>query len=350
MQSRGLTCLDICTGIGGFTIAAEWAGFETIGFAEIEPYCCKILKQWWPKVPNIGDIDCIENFEQFRGRVTVLCGGIPCQPASLAGKRRGEKDDRWKWKTVCSLVQSVQPAWCIFENPPGILTLDEFSGVLLRLADLGYAIRLFSVPANAVGAKHLRERVFIIGNRERECGRAERAHQGSVPNFGQDQALADAAQGGVRQSGQGTRGSAVRGEASIAPDTGGEAIGERAGLREGEPGRVGRRRSGNGDTQTLADADIARSQGWDQLHQRPGQLPTWQGSQSVASDRKPQPGFRGGAHDVSDWPHPLTRERVPNRAARLKALGNACVPQQCLPFFFAIAEVERCHVNESKPD
>src|SRR5271165_4073414 len=87
--------LDLCTGIGGFHIAAEWAGFETIGFSEIEPYCCKLLGEKWPGIKNYGDIRNAESFRELRGRVDVLSAGVPCQPSSLAGKRRGASDDRW---------------------------------------------------------------------------------------------------------------------------------------------------------------------------------------------------------------------------------------------------------------
>jgi len=166
LHKSPLRHLDLFSGIGGFTIAAHWAGFQTVGFAEIEPYCCKILAQWWPNVPNIGDIDKIENFERFKGKITVLTAGVPCQPSSLAGKRRGSGDNRWLWTAVLNCVEAVRPTWLLLENPPGILTLDEFGGILLRLEKAGYEIGIFQVPANAVGAKHLRYRVFIVAHAE----------------------------------------------------------------------------------------------------------------------------------------------------------------------------------------
>jgi DNA (cytosine-5)-methyltransferase 1 len=159
-----MTHLDLCTGIGGFHLAAEWAGFETIGFSEVDPFCCQLLAEKWPEIKNYGDLRRAD-FSDLRGRITVLSAGVPCQPSSLAGKRRGAGDDRWLWPAVLDVVESVEPAWCIFENPPGIATFREFNGVLLRLAGLGYEIRLFSVPANAVGAKHRRQRVFIVADR-----------------------------------------------------------------------------------------------------------------------------------------------------------------------------------------
>src|SRR5258707_12728988 len=95
--------MDLCSGIGGFAIAAEWAGFETVGFAEIDPYCCKLLAQNWPGIPNYGDIRTAD-FSGLRGSVIVLSAGVPCQPRSLAGKRRGACDNRWSWPATLDVV------------------------------------------------------------------------------------------------------------------------------------------------------------------------------------------------------------------------------------------------------
>jgi DNA (cytosine-5)-methyltransferase 1 len=189
-----MTHLDLCSGIGGFHLAAEWAGFQTIGFAEIEPYCCKLLAEKWPWIPNYGDLRRAD-FTFLRGRIDVLSAGVPCQPASLAGKRKGKEDDRWLWPAVLDVVGSVEPDWTIFENPVGILTLDEFGGVLLRLESLGYEVRAFSVPANSVGAKHRRQRVFIVANasgrRRNGSGEREDQQQGRTETLGTSQTLAD---------------------------------------------------------------------------------------------------------------------------------------------------------------
>src|SRR5271165_5855688 len=142
MAKGAMTHLDLCTGIGGFHLAAQWAGFETIGFSEVDPYCCKLLNQKCPEIKNYGDLRTAD-FSRLVGQVTVLSAGVPCQPASLAGKRRGAADDRWLWPAVLDVVGHVQPAWAVFENPPGILSLPEFETVLLRLEDLGYEVRAF---------------------------------------------------------------------------------------------------------------------------------------------------------------------------------------------------------------
>jgi len=163
-----MTHLDLFTGIGGFHLAAEWAGFETTGFSEIEPYCCQLLAEKWPEIKNYGDVRTAD-FSGLRGRITVLSAGVPCQPASLAGKRRGKDDDRWLWPATLDVVGAVQPAWTIFENPDGIASLDEFADTLSRLGSLGYSFRLFRVSANSVGAIHERYRVFVMANSECHC-------------------------------------------------------------------------------------------------------------------------------------------------------------------------------------
>jgi DNA (cytosine-5)-methyltransferase 1 len=78
-----MTHLDLFTGIGGLHLAASWAGFQTVGFSEIEPYCCALLEQHWPSIKNYGDIRTAD-FSELRGRITVISAGVPCQPASLA--------------------------------------------------------------------------------------------------------------------------------------------------------------------------------------------------------------------------------------------------------------------------
>jgi DNA (cytosine-5)-methyltransferase 1 len=158
-----MTHLDLFTGIGGFHLAAGWAGFQTAGFSEIEPYCCQLLAEKWPEIPNYGDIRTAD-FSGLRGRITVCSAGVPCQPASLAGKRRGAGDDRWLWPAVLDVVGTVEPAWVILENPPGVASLDSFEEVLLRLATLGYTRKRYDVSVEAIGGDHLRYRTFIVGN------------------------------------------------------------------------------------------------------------------------------------------------------------------------------------------
>ena len=155
--------LDLCSGIGGFTIGLHEAGFETVAFCEIEPYCQAILKKHWPDIPIYNDVRDItaERLKSDGIVPTVIVGGYPCQPFSYAGQRRGDKDDRHLWPEIFRIVKDIRPTWCIFENVAGHVTM----GIDTVLSDLeaeNYATRAFIIPACGVDAKHKRDRVWII--------------------------------------------------------------------------------------------------------------------------------------------------------------------------------------------
>jgi len=157
--------LDLFSGIGGFSIGLEKAGFETVAFCEIEEYPRDILKRHWPNVPIYGDIKQLTG-EQLRADGIVpdlICGGYPCQPFSTAGQRRGAEDDRHLWPEVHRLITEIRPSWCIFENVAGHikLGLDE---VLSDLEGEGYTARTYNIPACAVDAPHQRQRVWIVAH------------------------------------------------------------------------------------------------------------------------------------------------------------------------------------------
>jgi DNA (cytosine-5)-methyltransferase 1 len=159
--------IDLFAGIGGFSLGLERAGLTCVGQVEIDPFCQKVLAKHWPHVKRISDIREVRG-DEF-GPAELICGGPPCQPASLAGKRRGEKDDRWLWPEAIRLVGEIRPAWCLFENPPGILTMG-LDGMLAALENLGYSTRPLVIPACAVDSPHGRSRVWIVGHATRECG------------------------------------------------------------------------------------------------------------------------------------------------------------------------------------
>lgn len=150
------THLDLFSGIGGFALAAQWNGLETIGFSEIEPYACKVLARRWPTVPNFGDI------RAFGGTpCDLITGGFPCQPFSCAGKRAGKADDRHLWPHMLRVIAASRPTWVLGENVPGIIGM-ELDQVLSDLEGLGYATWPVVIPACAVDAPHQRKRVWIL--------------------------------------------------------------------------------------------------------------------------------------------------------------------------------------------
>jgi len=155
------THLDLFSGIGGFALAAGWAGFETVGFCDNEPYAQAVLKKHWPSVPIHGDIKTLDG-TAYRG-VTLLTGGFPCQPFSSAGKQRGKDDDRYLWPQMLRVIQEARPAWIVGENVAGIigLALDQ---VCSDLEACGYEVEPIIIPACGVDAPHRRDRVWIVGN------------------------------------------------------------------------------------------------------------------------------------------------------------------------------------------
>jgi DNA (cytosine-5)-methyltransferase 1 len=166
-----LTHLDLFTGIGGFSLAAEWTGkIKTIGHAEISPWQSKLLAQRFKDIPNYGDVRNLKGI-----RADIITGGFPCQPFSLAGKRRGQSDDRYLWPEMLRIIGESGAEWVLGENVPGIndLALDQ---ILSDLEALGYSAWPFEIPASAVDSDQLRFRVWILArhnSKRRQRSRTE---------------------------------------------------------------------------------------------------------------------------------------------------------------------------------
>jgi len=158
-----LATLDLFSGIGGFARGFEATGsIETTCFVEQDPYCQAVLRHHWPDVPILGDIRDVRGCD-LPIQPDVICGGFPCQPFSQAGKQLAQDDPRHLWPEMFRLIRECRPAWVCGENVAGLikLGLDE---VLTDLEGEGYATRTFNLPACAVGAPHIRQRLWIIAH------------------------------------------------------------------------------------------------------------------------------------------------------------------------------------------
>ena len=273
-----MTHLSLFSGIGGLDLAAEWAGFITVGQCEWADYPTKVLEKHWPNVPRWRDIRTLTK-EDFFARtglrtVDVVSGGFPCQPFSQAGKRRGKEDDRYLWPEMLRVIRELQPAWVVGENVPGIvsLALDE---VLSDLEGEGYTCQPFIIPAAAVDAPHRRDRCAIVAYSYRERLQGKQQYCTSDPGRRWEEPYGSTCE-----------------LCKAVPYTNGAGLPE-SGFKSGQ--------------QAIQQKDRTQHLLW------------WPAEPDVGR--------------VADG--------VPKRVDRLKCLGNAVVPQQFCPFFQAIANVER---------
>ena len=174
-----LRVLDLFSGIGGFSLGLErTGGFETVAFCEYEPFPRAVLAKHWPNVPCFPDVRTLKGSD-IDGPVDVICGGYPCQPFSTAGQRRGKEDDRHLWPEFNRLVAELRPTWVIGENVAGHISMG-LDDVLSDLEGQGYACRTFVIPACAVDAPHRRDRVWTVAHAPQlqRNGSAEHRQQG----------------------------------------------------------------------------------------------------------------------------------------------------------------------------
>ena len=157
--------LDLFSGIGGFSLGLESTGFfKTICFVEKDKFCQKVLQKNFPNIPIEDEV---RNVKGEKYAAEVVTGGFPCQPFSVAGKRKGTDDDRYLWDETIRIVSEQKPKWFIGENVEGIINIQN--GMVFRqihddLESEGFEVQSLVIPASGVGAWHQRKRVWIIAN------------------------------------------------------------------------------------------------------------------------------------------------------------------------------------------
>ena len=334
-EAAKLTHLSLFSGIGGIDLAAEMAGFRTVGQCEWADYPTKVLEKHWPDVPRWRDIRTLtgESFYEKTGlrTVDVISGGFPCQPFSVAGKRRGKEDDRYLWPEMLRVISELRPAWVVGENVAGIVNM-ALDQVYADLENEGYSVQALIIPACAVDAPHRRDRCAIIGRRAVEAkhnGRGRRAaplENSNCVRFREPGVLS-------QQPGR------------TKLERNGEDVAHTESIRlqrEWSGGdQIGGTRPEKAQSERCCDVLSNTDNGCRTLR-RDGELPAVEETGESRTDHG------GGAQKYVSgqwWPTEPDVGRVangvPSRVDRLKCLGNAVVPQQFYPIFQAIADIER---------
>ena len=314
--------LDLFSGIGGFSLGLEaTGGFETVAFCDIDKYSKKVLKKQWPNVKQYEDIKEL-NYGRLKtdgiGPIDIITGGYPCQPFSIAGRKKGEEDPRHLWPEYFRLIKELRPSWVIGENVSGHIKLG-LDTVLENLESEGYSARTFSISASSVGAKHQRERIWIVANARQHGGRIEPTGNSEGTGRGPLKTT-------ERSADTDTISRSSEGEKTLANSV-----------------ELGLEKHGHSETtesikrgETMADTNVEGRQGG--IHR--GQNKEWENQQRYF-------GRNSAAHGQQEqnwWDIEPELGRVahgiPNRVDRLKGLGNSLVPQ--IPYFIAqsILQVE----------
>lgn len=332
--------LSLFSGVGGFDLAAHWAGMETVAFCEWEPFPQQVLRKHWPDVPIYDDV-CMLTADRLRedgvigpGRaIDIISAGYPCQPFSHAGKRRGEEDDRHLWPEVARLLSEIRPRWFLGENVAGHITLG-LDVVLSDLEGLGYTAQAFIIPSAAVNAPHRRDRVFIVGNTERSgCSRQSRGRTEQVASNGHIKLEKESL---AHTKGESSGGLPIREEPTdTRPSCGCENVAYSSSI--GQPGSWEPLESS--DKTQSGDGQASKS-----VHDRFGAK--WAAQSGLGGmldglsrklDEHRWPAALG--QDQYDWEPPRVATGIKNRVGRLKALGNAVNPRQVYPILAAIKAI-----------
>ena len=307
--------VDLCSGIGGFSLGFEWAGLsKPILFCDVEPWCRRVLSKHWPDVPVASDVKELANDpDRNVPDCDILTAGYPCQPFSFAGERRGTEDDRHIWPYILSIVQRKRPSWCVFENVYGHVSmgLDE---VLSDLEREAYATRPFIVPACAADAPHRRDRVWIIA---RNVAHADSEPKGEQVRGSHSKQINSAAERewAAARDGFTDRRQDVAHAASLHSDGSGKHT-QQSERQEPQPGD-------SRSSDDVAHAASQRQQG-SRLHGRPKHQTQDQDGQADRADNSSQ----GNAQFwLSEPAVGRVANGIPRRVDRLKGLGNAIVPQ-----------------------
>ena len=306
---------SLFTGIGGIDLGLDMAGMECVWQVEVDDYCTQVLEKRWPNATRYRDIFELNGKELES--VDLICGGFPCQPVSVAGRRGGTSDERWLWGEFARIIRQVKPRWVVAENVTGLLSANSgraFAEVLRDLAEGGYNVVWDVFPAGGqggVGAPHKRERIFIVAYSDGSRWDAQSLSR-TIRNGGKNDTNIDQPSEGLHTG--------------IVADT----DSKRHRRRAGEKRRITKRELQQKEQERSKVG--CETEGCCESH---GNVSNSDGERLERKERKRKTGKKrkpeGYSSQRSQWATEPDVGRVadgiPKRVDRLKALGNAVVPQ-----------------------
>jgi len=374
--------LDLFAGIGGFALGLESTGFfETVKFVEKDKYCQKVLRKNFPNIPIEEDI---KNVKGKEGDADVIVGGFPCQPMSVAGKRKGTDDDRYLWPEMFRLIREIKPQFVIGENVQGIINIQN--GMVLRqvqddLESEGFEVQCFLIPASGIGAWHQRYRVWIVGHSEHNGLLASKIERRNTET-------ATGTQEGTNATGEPERASGSRNNEDVS-NTEVIGTGEPRNIDQEEGYQSSSSTQSNSSSEDVSNTDSGMRRRWRTIGES-GEDKVWRfyseeeeqtrvdirsetirrdvvsGEETNAlqsnderreerdvSDQSEEQNINSRRHDTNEqeqtwWqvesavrgiPNGISYELDKDRANRIKTLGNAIVPQIAREFGLAIKKV-----------
>jgi len=335
---------SLFSGIGGFDLAAEWMGWENKFHCEWNKFGQQVLKHYWPNAESFEDITKTK-FTKYEKKIDVLTGGFPCQPYSLAGKRRGKDDERHLWPQMCRAIKEIQPRWIVGENVFGLVNWSGglvFNEVQTDLEAAGYEVWPYVLPAAAVNAPHRRDRIWFVAHARGQCNRT-RQHQGLRSKDGK-----------ASKKGAQTFYNAFNsnGHSGNVADTNSNGRKQFNGTNEINPSEgwinaLGNTIQGNANEFAADTKSVGRKNALENTELERGRFGkssernAWHSFPSVAPICVGNDGFSNQLDGItfSKW-----------RQESIKAAGNAIVPQVALQIFKAIEEYENLNLGTGETE
>ena len=332
--SNTMTHGELFAGIGGFGLAAHWAGIDTLWANEIDPFAAKVLRKNFPNT-TIYEKDIREITKETTPSVDIISGGFPCQPFSQAGRRKGTDDNRYLWPEMLRVIRELQPTYVIGENVAGLLSMENGETLKRILSDLeneGYNNEVFLIPACAKGAWHRRDRLWIISHVSDTDNARERTSRS------RDNKNREKKDKGWKEQPQFESGRYSQ-DATNTDNTG---LSDRDKQRGGSQASDGEGLDSISRRGTSPDAPNPHSR-----HQRQIGLHSGKTEQCSRSTESSMGGVADGVSSRVDryWDNepegvPRVAKGVKNRVGRLKGLGNAIVPAMAYEIFKTIQQYE----------